>query len=91
MTVTAEPSSPQSSGLKEGRVIAIAGPVVDVEFPHDALPEINFALEMDAERAAGAMSMAEIAQGLNQRGVPSPGGGGAWTHTTVERVLARAA
>ena len=44
MTVTEEPTK-----LKEGRVIAIAGPVVDVEFPPDALPEINLALEMDAE------------------------------------------
>ena len=35
--------------LKDGRVVAIAGPVVDVEFPPDALPEINSALEMDVE------------------------------------------
>ena len=32
--------------LKEGRVVAIAGPVVDVEFPPDALPEINHAVQM---------------------------------------------
>ena len=32
--------------LKEGRVVAIAGPVIDVEFPPDALPEINMALEV---------------------------------------------
>ena len=31
--------------LKDGRIVAIAGPVVDVEFPPDALPEINPALE----------------------------------------------
>ncbi len=42
MTVTSEPTTV----LKEGRVVAIAGPVVDVEFPHDALPEINNAVEM---------------------------------------------
>ncbi|MEO1063392.1 MAG: F0F1 ATP synthase subunit beta [Actinomycetota bacterium] len=35
--------------LKEGRVVAIAGPVVDVEFPPDGIPEINTAVEMDAE------------------------------------------
>ncbi len=34
------------TGLKPGRVVAIAGPVIDVEFPPDALPEINHALEM---------------------------------------------
>src|SRR5262249_54000155 len=31
---------------KEGRVVGIAGPVVDVEFPRGALPEINTALEV---------------------------------------------
>jgi hypothetical protein len=31
--------------LKEGRIVAIAGPVVDVEFPPDGLPQINHALE----------------------------------------------
>jgi F-type H+-transporting ATPase subunit beta len=31
--------------LKDGRIVAIAGPVVDVEFPPDSVPEINQALE----------------------------------------------
>ena len=31
--------------LKDGRVVGIAGPVIDVEFPRNALPEINTALE----------------------------------------------
>ena len=35
--------------MKDGRVVAIAGPVVDVEFPPDSLPEINFAVEFDIE------------------------------------------
>ena len=30
-----------------GRIVAIAGPVVDVEFPSGAIPEINTALEFD--------------------------------------------
>jgi len=34
-----------TTGLKEGRVVAIAGPVIDVEFPRGALPELNQALE----------------------------------------------
>ncbi|MBU3701096.1 MAG: F0F1 ATP synthase subunit beta [Acidimicrobiia bacterium] len=41
MTVTENPNN-----LKDGRVVAIAGPVVDIEFPRGALPEINTALEM---------------------------------------------
>ena len=32
-----------------GQVARVTGPVVDVEFPPDALPEINFAVEMDIE------------------------------------------
>jgi F-type H+/Na+-transporting ATPase subunit beta len=44
MTMTSEPQG--GTELKEGRVVAIAGPVVDVEFPPDHLPEINHAIEM---------------------------------------------
>jgi len=33
--------------LKDGRVVAIAGPVIDVEFPPDAVPGINMALSFD--------------------------------------------
>ena len=40
MTVT-EPE------LKSGRVVGIAGPVVDVEFPPGNLPEINMQLQLD--------------------------------------------
>src|SRR5918994_1552436 len=38
--------SDTSTALKDGRVVAIAGPVVDVEFYPDAVPAINTALEM---------------------------------------------
>src|SRR5438105_7332690 len=31
----------------DGRVVRVIGPVVDVEFPPDELPEITFALELD--------------------------------------------
>ena len=30
--------------LEDGRVVSIAGPVIDVEFPPHALPEINHAV-----------------------------------------------
>jgi F-type H+/Na+-transporting ATPase subunit beta len=33
--------------LKDGRVVAIAGPVIDVEFPPDAVPRINTALAFE--------------------------------------------
>src|SRR4051794_4370450 len=45
MTVT-ESSTPQKAH-KDGRIVAIVGPVVDVEFPPGDLPEINFALEFE--------------------------------------------
>jgi F-type H+-transporting ATPase subunit beta len=34
-------------GRPQGRVVQVIGPVVDVEFPPEALPEINFALEVE--------------------------------------------
>jgi hypothetical protein len=46
MTTTA-PQSTESKTLASGRVVAIAGPVIDVEFPPHALPEINGAVEVD--------------------------------------------
>ena len=61
MTMTAD--TPDAKDLKDGRVVAIAGPVVDVEFPPDALPEINFAVEMDAELEGETITItAEVAQ-----------------------------
>ncbi|MGH3098521.1 MAG: F0F1 ATP synthase subunit beta [Streptosporangiales bacterium] len=43
MTATAEPTT------ATGRVARVIGPVVDVEFPTESLPELNFALEVDVE------------------------------------------
>jgi len=50
-------------GLKDGHIVAIIGPVVDVEFPPDNLPEINFALEFESE-VEGQLTtiVAEVAQ-----------------------------
>ncbi len=49
--------------LKEGRIVAIAGPVVDVEFPPDALPAINTALEFDIPSGTEITTVrAEVAQ-----------------------------
>ena len=56
-------SAESKTELKDGRVVAIAGPVVDVEFPPDALPEINNALEMDIELEGETITIAaEVAQ-----------------------------
>ena len=48
---------------KDGRVVTVAGPVVDVEFPPDALPEINTCLSMTIEVDGTAIEVrAEVAQ-----------------------------
>ena len=49
MTVTEPTTERPAAERKEGRVVAIAGPVVDVEFPRGALPEIHHAVEMDVD------------------------------------------
>jgi ATP synthase F1 gamma subunit len=66
MTITNEPST----ALKDGRVVTIAGPVVDVEFPPDALPQINTALSMTVE-LDGVQSevRAEVAQQIGDNRV----------------------
>jgi len=51
--------------LKTGRIVGIAGPVVDIEFPPNALPEINNAVRFDVTIAGETTSvMAEVAQQL---------------------------
>ncbi|MCU1345159.1 MAG: atpD, partial [Acidimicrobiia bacterium] len=60
MTVT-EPE------LKTGRVVAIAGPVVDVEFPANALPELNHAVSMVITIEGNPVTvLAEVAQHLGE-------------------------
>jgi DNA invertase Pin-like site-specific DNA recombinase len=46
-------------------------------------------LEVARLREEGVTGWAVLARALNERGVPTPAGRGAWTHTTVARVLAR--
>jgi F-type H+-transporting ATPase subunit beta len=51
--------------LQDGRVVGIAGPVIDVEFPRGALPEINMALEFDVHLEGDTITvLAEVAQQL---------------------------
>ena len=48
----------------------------------------RLALEVKAIRAEGVVGQAAVARALNARGGPSPDGRGAWTHTTVTRLVA---
>jgi F-type H+-transporting ATPase subunit beta len=62
-TVTEELTSQRT----DGRVVAIAGPVVDVEFPPDTLPEINHAVEMELETDGERIQItAEVAQQIGE-------------------------
>jgi F-type H+/Na+-transporting ATPase subunit beta len=66
MTVT-DTSADTGATLKDGRVVAIAGPVVDVEFPPDAVPAINTALEMTVTvDGEGIPVQAEVAQQIGE-------------------------
>src|SRR5580658_2773716 len=62
-TTLTEPATSDNGHRPEGRVVAIAGPVIDVEFPPHALPEINMAVEVDIEIDGKKLSVtAEVAQ-----------------------------
>ena len=63
MTMTQD--SPTESGLTSGRVVGIAGPVVDVEFPRGTLPKLNTALEFTVQvDGKDVIVLAEVAQQL---------------------------
>ncbi len=64
MTMT-EPTAAGTDALKDGRVVGIAGPVIDVEFPPGALPELNQALEFTVTLEGEDINvLAEVAQQL---------------------------
>jgi F-type H+-transporting ATPase subunit beta len=60
-------ASPPTTTLENGRVVVISGPVVDVEFPPHALPEINTALEIELEfQGETSVITAEVAQQIGE-------------------------
>jgi len=63
MSMTEEAARPVAEGRGEGRVMQIVGPVVDVEFPPEDMPEINTALEVERELAGTKDTIvAEVSQ-----------------------------
>jgi len=62
MAMTEQAAAEQQTS--DGRVIQIIGPVVDVEFPPEHIPEINTALEIAFETPTGEQEtiVAEVAQ-----------------------------
>jgi F-type H+-transporting ATPase subunit beta len=64
MSTVAEDATKQET---EGRVVAIAGPVVDVEFPPGSLPEINHAVDMEIDVDGEQIKVtAEVAQQIGE-------------------------
>src|SRR5919204_1100930 len=59
MSVDAQPKT------AVGRVVRVIGPVVDAEFPRDAMPDIYQALQVDVTLAEGTKTLTlEVAQHL---------------------------
>jgi F-type H+/Na+-transporting ATPase subunit beta len=53
--------------LPDGRILTVVGPVIDVEFPVNAMPEINFALQFDREMDGEKRTLtAEVAQHIGE-------------------------
>ncbi|MDP8938126.1 MAG: F0F1 ATP synthase subunit beta, partial [Actinomycetota bacterium] len=65
---TADKSETENSnGEKDGKVVAIAGPVVDIEFAPGSLPEINTAVTMKVELEGDEINItAEVAQHIGE-------------------------
>src|SRR5918992_5224927 len=58
-------SAPVDTKTATGRVVRVIGPVVDAEFPRDAMPDIFNALHVDVELSEGAKTLTlEVAQHL---------------------------
>jgi F-type H+-transporting ATPase subunit beta len=67
MTAT---ETPNETELKDGRIVAIVGPVVDAEFPPGALPDINDAIIFNVEVEGEQREvLAEVAQHIGDNRV----------------------
>ena len=65
MTMTNDSPTATETEITDGRVVGIAGPVVDVEFPRGTLPKLNTALEFTVQvDGKPVIVLAEVAQQL---------------------------
>ena len=65
MTVTEDRPTSSQTQASTGRVMRVTGPVVDVEFPRDAMPDLFNALEVEVTLAdLGKTLTLEVAQHL---------------------------
>src|SRR3954468_10753319 len=67
MSLTETQQQQAGGGPKDGRVVSITGPVVDVEFPPGDIPEINTALTMTVELEGDTVEItSEVAQHIGE-------------------------
>ncbi|TDC33493.1 F0F1 ATP synthase subunit beta [Micromonospora sp. KC213] len=65
MTVSAVAGGPAETKTAAGRVVRVIGPVVDAEFPRDAMPALFNALHVDVTLSGGEKTLTlEVAQHL---------------------------
>ena len=70
MTMTETRTAAEAAEHADGRVVAIAGPVVDAEFPPGAIPEINTAVERHVELEGQPVTITgEVAQQIGDNRV----------------------
>ena len=65
----ATPAPQQSTGSTTGRIAQIIGPVVDVQFPAEHLPEIYYALEVDLSAMVSTGEDGQANDGAALKGV----------------------
>src|SRR5579862_6889388 len=71
MTLTAPAPQGTTSAATTGRIVQIIGPVVDVQFPPEHLPEIYFALTVDLSAIVTTGSDGAAEDSAATRGVES--------------------
>jgi F-type H+-transporting ATPase subunit beta len=75
MTLTAQPAqTPNSAPSTTGRITQIIGPVVDVQFPPERLPEIYFALTVDLSAVVTSGDGNDGSDGAAMKGVEAATG-----------------
>jgi F-type H+/Na+-transporting ATPase subunit beta len=71
MTLTAPQAPQQATATATGRIAQIIGPVVDVQFPAEHLPEIYNALELELSQTVGTGDDAQASASVAMKGVES--------------------
>jgi len=74
MTLTAQPDQTSTAPTTTGRIAQIIGPVVDVQFPPEQLPEIYFALQVDLSATVSTGDAGKDGESAAMKGVEAATG-----------------